>query len=192
MRLLCAALLVALAGCATDPSEAGNTTTVVSNPDAPTPPDVEYDEVIVQVASAEALVDDVVEMDAETVVLNFWATWCVPCREEFPEFTRFDAEMQDEGVHVRFVSLDQPQDLNMVRAFLAEHDVADPSYLYTGQGDVTSQLNPFVGNAIPITMILSGDGIVQHTHVGRLTYDELVRTVQVVRDGGDPSTLSDS
>ena len=184
MRLLLPALAVCLfAGC---------------QPDADAPPAapasgaepaeaVEYDEVIVEVASAEALVDDLAQQDAETLVLNFWATWCGPCRQEFPEFIRYDAEMEGEGVHVRFVSLDQAVDLPLVKAFLAEHGVADPSYLYTGQGDVTSQLNPFVGGAIPITMVLDGDGIVQHTHVGRLTYDDLVETVATIRAGGTPS-----
>ncbi len=138
-------------------------------------------------ASAEALVDDIAGLDADLIVLNFWATWCGPCRTEFPEFIRFDREMGDDGVHVRFVSLDQPTDLALVRAFLAEHEIADPSYLYTGQGDVTSQLNPFVGGALPITMVLDGDGIVQDTHVGAMSYDELVSTVSAVRSGSTPS-----
>ena len=142
---------------------------------------------LVEVASAEALVKDLDGLGAETVVLNFWATWCGPCRLEFPEFIRYDQEMDGEGVHVRFVSLDQPVDLPLVQAFLKEHDVTDPSYLYTGQGDMTSQLNPFVGGSIPITMILDGDGIVQHTHVGRMAYAELAQTVATVRAGGDPS-----
>ena len=154
-------------------------------PTATTSPDLP----LVEVASAEALVADLDDLDAEIVVLNFWATWCGPCRLEFPEFIRFDREMQDQDVHVRFVSLDQPVDLPLVQAFLKEHELDDPSYLYTGQGDVTSQLNPFVGGSIPITMILDGDGIVQDTHVGRLNYADLVATVETIREGGDPSQI---
>ena len=188
MRLALPALaLCLLAGCQPDADPLAEGAGATASPTAAPADDVEYDEVVVEVASAEALVEDLVGGDAETYVLNFWATWCGPCRQEFPEFIRYDAEMEDEGVHVRFVSLDQPVDLPLVKAFLAEHDVADPSYLYTGQGDVTSQLNPFVGGAIPITMILSGDGIVQHTHVGRLSYDDLVAAVDTIRAGGTPS-----
>lgn len=142
---------------------------------------------LVEVASAEALVNDLDGVEADWVVLNFWATWCPPCRVEFPDFTRYDAEMEGKGVDVRFVSLDDARDLPAVRAFLAEHEVSDPSYLYTGQGDVTSQLNPFVGAALPITMILDADRIVQHTHVGILQYPELKETVTTVRAGGTPS-----
>ena len=46
---------------------------------------------------------------------------------------------------------------------------------------MTSQLNPFVGGALPITMVLDGEGIVQDTHVGMMTYDELAETVATVR-----------
>jgi len=169
-------LALAVAGCATD--SADGTTEAASAEPSPG-----ADLPLVEVASAEALVDDVLGLDAEIVVLNFWATWCGPCRQEFPEFIRYDREMAEENVHVRFVSLDQTADLPAVRAFLAEHEVDDPSYLYTGQGDVTSQLNPFVGNALPITMVLDGDGIVQDTHVGLMTYDELVESVAAVRSG---------
>ncbi|WP_412062957.1 TlpA family protein disulfide reductase [Rubrivirga sp. IMCC45206] len=179
MRLLSVLLLAALVGCADAPADAGSSADGAAA--TPTGPP------IVDVASAEALVDDLDGLEAELVVLNFWATWCGPCRAEFPEFVRYDAEAPD-GVHVRFVSLDQPTARPMVQSFLAEYDVDDPSYLYTGQGDVTSQLNPFVGNALPITMLLDGEGIVQHTHVGRLTYDALVQTVADVQAGRTPTT----
>lgn len=186
MRLLPLFLCSVLAaGCGADVDTVDQATA------APDPPATdESGSPIVEVASAEALVDDLDGLEDETVVLNFWATWCGPCRLEFPEFIQYDKEMEGEGVAVRFVSLDQPSDLSMVKAFLAEHDVEDPSYLYTGQGDMTRQLNPFVGGAIPITMILDGDRIVQHTHVGRLSYEELVETVATIQAGGDPDDAS--
>ena len=186
MRLLLLTLALALGACgdaATDAAVAGDPDREA--PVATTSPDLP----LVEVASAEALVNDLDDLDADIVVLNFWATWCGPCRLEFPEFIRFDREMDDENVHVRFVSLDQPVDLPLVQSFLKEHELDDPSYLYTGQGDVTAQLNPFVGGSIPITMVLDGDGIVPDTHVGRMSYSELAETVATIREGGDPDQI---
>jgi thiol-disulfide isomerase/thioredoxin len=171
------ALAAALAGCGAD-SAAGPAAEADSEPAGPP---------VVEVETAEALVDAVAAADAETTVLNFWATWCAPCRVEFPDLVRYDADVEGEGIEVRFVSLDAPDDLGMVRAFLDDHGVEEPSFLYTGQGDVTAALNPFVGGTVPITMILDGEGIVQHTHVGIMTYDEIQSTVATVRAGGDPS-----
>ena len=96
-------------------------------------------------------------------------------------FVRFDEEMADQNVHVRFVAIQEASAYPAIRAFLAEHEVTDPSYLYTGPGDLTSQLNPMVGGALPITMILDGDGIVQDTHVGEMSYDELAASVDAAR-----------
>ena len=185
--LILPAALALLAGC----SDPATSTASAESPatDAPAAPPASPDLPLVEVASAEDLVEDLDALDADMVVLNFWATWCGPCRLEFPEFIRFDQEMQDRDVHVRFVSIDQPADLPLVQAFLKEHDLEDPSYLYTGQGDVTKQLNPFVGNSIPITMVLDGDGIVQHTHVGRMSYADLKQTVTTIQNGGDPSQI---
>lgn len=185
MRFLLLFLLVVFVGCGVD-SEGADDAAASSEeglPPADEPP-------VVNVATAEALVDDVESMNAETIVLNFWATWCAPCRVEFPEFVRYDGEMDGQDVEVRFVSLDNPTDLSLVRRFLIDHGVTEPSYLYTGQGDLTSQLNPFVGGTVPITMILNGDGIVQHTHVGVMTYDDLSQSVATVQAGGDPSANS--
>lgn len=145
---------------------------------------------LVEVGSAEALVDDLDALAADVVVLNFWATWCAPCRQEFPEFVRFDDEMDGEPVEVRFVSLDDPRNLGAVRTFLAEHGVEEPSYLYTGTGDITRELNMLVPGGIPITMLLDGDGILKHTHFGMMPYDELARTVAAVRAGEDPTQTS--
>ena len=166
--------LVLLAGCRAEPT-------------APVPAGTGTSELI-EVADAAALVESVAGLGKEAVVLNFWATWCGPCKAEFPAFVRYDAEHADDNVEVRFVSLDDARALPDVRAFLDEHGVTEPSYVYTGTTDVTSQLNPFVGGAIPITMILDGQGIVKFTTVGMMSFDELETQVEAVRRGDTPQS----
>ena len=177
---LCTALL-AVSACTAD-APASPPEAEAATPDGAGP--------LIEVGSAESLVNDLDGVGAETVVLNFWATWCGPCRQEFPEFVRFDGEMEGEDVEVRFVSLDDPRNLNAVRTFLAEHEVEEPSYLYTGSGDITRELDLFAPGGIPITMVLDGDGIRQYTHFGIMPYDELVRVVSAVRAGEDPTATS--
>ena len=55
------------------------------------------------------------------VVLNFWATWCLPCIEEMPSLKRFAEKYADQGVQVIGVSLDEDPDA--YREFLAEHEI---------------------------------------------------------------------
>ena len=168
-RLLLALPLAALAAC-----QAGTTATASGASD------------IVEVADAATLVENVAALDKQVVVLNFWATWCGPCVAEFPELVRFDAEHAEQNVEVRFVSIDTPSALPAVRAFLDEHGVSEPSYLYTGQDDVTSALAMGVGGAIPVTMVLDGQGIVKDVTVGTIRYDDLVAKVAAVRAGETP------
>jgi thiol-disulfide isomerase/thioredoxin len=162
--LLCVLLAggVAVAGCA---SESGDAEAAGAG-----------DVALVDVASGVALVDDLATVEEETVVLNFWATWCPPCVAEFPMLVDYDAAT--DSVAVRFVSLDAARDREAVVAFVQNHGVTDPTYLYTGDGDLPSELNPlYPGGAIPVTMVLDGEGTVEYTHVGAISREELERIV---------------
>lgn len=157
MRLLVLLLALTLSAC-------GGDSTVSSDADGPP---------LVEVESAEAIVNDLDAVSADVVVLNLWATWCGPCRVEFPDLVALDRERAADGVEVRFVSLDDAHMRADVLAFLADHDVTDPSYLYTGSADLAQQFDPFLGAAVPITIVLDGDGIVQASRLGVVSRTEL-------------------
>ena len=68
----------------------------------------------------------------EVVILNFWATWCVPCRAELPAFADFYQRHRAEGLSVLAVSMDDPEDLAKVRAVAAT--LPFPAAMYAQAG----------------------------------------------------------
>ena len=128
--------------------------------------------------------DHLIEEDNEITVLNFWATWCGPCRIEFPDLMAFDDEMEDEGVEVRFVSVDDAEMLPKVRAFLDEQGVTERSYVAPDQTMLAAQFGPAFGASLPTTLILDSGGIVRGAWTqGIVSRDTLASLVRRVRDG---------
>jgi thiol-disulfide isomerase/thioredoxin len=114
------------------------------------------------------------QSDAKITVVNFWATWCVPCVEEFPSFTKLDRTLDEQGVEVMFISTDFPNQKQKVADFLAEHGVTGTSYLKTG--DATKFVNGFSedwSGAVPATFIYDSDGTLLTFWEGKTSYEEL-------------------
>src|SRR5262245_24408831 len=60
---------------------------------------------------AKGLASAIAARSGRVVLVNFWATWCVPCREEFPDLARLEKAYRDKGVAVLGVSIDSAKDL---------------------------------------------------------------------------------
>src|SRR5215510_16327468 len=64
------------------------------------------------------------------LLVNFWATWCDPCRDEFPDLVQLDADYRKRGLDFIAISLDDESDLKTkVPAFLTEMKATMPAYL---------------------------------------------------------------
>ena len=101
----------------------------------------------------------------KVVVVNFWATWCAPCREEMPQFVRVQARDGAKGVQFVGIAVD---DAAKVRAFANEIGVNYPT-LIGGYGAI--ELSRTLGNelsALPFTIVLDREGHVVHTQLGPL------------------------
>ena len=139
---------------------------------------------LIQVEDASQLVDHLIDEDNEITVLNFWATWCGPCRVEFPDLIAFDEEMEDRDVEVRFVSVDDAEMLPKVRAFLDEQGLTERSYVALDRPMLAAEFGPSFGVSLPTTLILDRGGIVRGAWTqGIVPRDTLASLVRRVRDG---------
>ncbi|WP_441000462.1 TlpA disulfide reductase family protein [Fodinibius sp. SL11] len=105
----------------------------------------------------------------KVVLMNIWATWCAPCREETPELVDLYEKYKDEGYVTLGVSIDE-QGESVVRPFMEEYDVTYPMYIDT-DGTVMEKYGPTMG--IPTTYIIGRQGNLRYFAVGAVTKKEL-------------------
>ena len=110
---------------------------------------------------------DLASYRGRPVLLNFWATWCDPCRAEMPVFERVQQQYRDRGLVVLGVDF-QEQDPE-IAAFRDEIGVTFPS-LVDRTGEVTRQWR---ATGLPTTFLIDRQGVIQDVRVGAYTDDML-------------------
>jgi len=100
---------------------------------------------------------DLKDLEGRIVVLNFWATWCIPCRQEMPVFVRLQERRAAEGVQVIGASADEAGNEGAVQAFVQEQRIHFPIWI----GATTVDMQRLgLGTALPATAIIDRDGTV--------------------------------
>ena len=101
------------------------------------------------------------------VVLNYWATWCAPCRKEIPDLSSLHAAREDIVVLGLAFEDTSPENFD---EFLEEYDPSYPILLI----DVYAPPEPFgAPKALPTTIILNPDGVPVKTYVGPVTREDI-------------------
>lgn len=121
-------------------------------------------------ATLDGKTASIVQWQGKVRVINFWATWCPPCREEMPEFSHVQNELTAKGVQFVGIAIDTPDN---VLKFKQTTPVSYP--LLIGSYD-TLKLTGELGNsamALPFTVVLDRSGKIVHTKLGRLSRPEL-------------------
>ncbi len=108
------------------------------------------------------------------VILNFWATWCVPCREEIPIFVRVREDYQARGVEIIGASADDADTRDQVEPFTEEYDINFPIWLGATIKDM-ERLG--LGTTLPATALIDRDGRVAMRVLGLVEEDELIERI---------------
>ena len=100
------------------------------------------------------------DFKGRVVLVDFWASWCEPCREEFPEFESLYQEFRDRGVEIIAVSVDRKRE--NAEAFLAKHPVTF-AVVHDKDRAIADRFKP---RAMPTAYIIDQAGVVRYVHLG--------------------------
>jgi len=124
---------------------------------------------------------------AGAVLLNVWATWCLPCREEIPDLLRLRSEYASRGLELILVSADFDDQAAEAGAFLVEHGVDFRTYLKQGKDQAFIEaFSPEWSGALPATFVFGPRGKLREFWEGKASYDTLVERVNRVLGGVPP------
>ena len=114
------------------------------------------------------------------VLLNFWATWCVPCREEYPDLVRLQKALSQKGLRIIGVSTDFTKQVPAAEAFLAKNRPSFPNYHRKSGGDDQDFINAVDskwGGELPFSVLYGRDGNKVRTLSGKSSYADFEREV---------------
>lgn len=108
------------------------------------------------------------DYNGRIVFLNFWATWCIPCQKELPEFENFQKQQPQDGPTILAINLLENTD--QINIFLDEYGISDLTVLLDTDGKVSDDYGIF---NLPVTFVIDTSGIVRYVKYGSVTVKDL-------------------
>jgi thiol-disulfide isomerase/thioredoxin len=124
---------------------------------------------------AKGLAERIAKEKGRVVLVNFWATWCEPCREEFPDLSRLQQRYGTRGLQVLGVSIDLASQMPAVERFLAGQNPRFPSYRKKSGGDdqqFIDAVDRSWGGELPFSVLFARDGKKAKVLSGKHSYRE--------------------
>jgi thiol-disulfide isomerase/thioredoxin len=116
------------------------------------------------------------------VVVNFWATWCKPCVEELPVFTKLSRDMKQQKVKFLFVSLDFPKQVESRLIPFVTNNLSDQKVVLLNDPNANAWISKVDANwsgAIPATLIYKGSK--RLFHEGTMNEEQLVKAIENIK-----------
>lgn len=111
------------------------------------------------------------ENRGKVVLMNFWATWCEPCRTETPMLVKLSGEFRPRGLKIVGIVLDE-NGSEKIKKFITEYKVHYPVLLPVS-GSALSRIDP-----VPTTILIDGEGRLAKKYVGELPEDILRKDIE--------------
>ncbi len=115
------------------------------------------------------------QLRGKPLVLNFWASWCVPCRDEAPLLREVSEKQSAEGINVVGVLFNDPNEKRM-RSFIAEYGLAYPNLL---DNNLNTSINYGI-TGVPETFFIGADGVIKAVERGGLTRERLAGGLKTI------------
>jgi thiol-disulfide isomerase/thioredoxin len=133
-----------------------------------------YSQEIKAVKTVDDLKDIQTSTKGKVVLYNFWATWCKPCVQEFPELVKLYKNYKDKNFVLVFVSMDMPEEMTVkVKPFLNKQEVDFITYYndFKNPDEIIDFYDKKWEGAIPSTYIYDKDGKLVSKFLGNRDYD---------------------
>jgi thiol-disulfide isomerase/thioredoxin len=140
---------------------------------APKPPEI-------SVATPDAIRAEIEASTAPLVLVHVWATWCDPCRAEFPDLMEVYRHFEKHGLELILISADDPSEIELVEKFLLEHNCPVGSLVSTELSQkFIETLSPNWAGSLPSSFFYSG-GKLLHEWEGKRSYEDYVEQIETL------------
>lgn len=132
---------------------------------------------------------ELIKPQGKPLLINFWATWCEPCRDEFPDLVKIDAEYKGR-IDFITISLDFEEELTTgVPKFLTAMKATMPTYLLVTPDETAaiSMISKDWSGGLPMTVLYSPDGKLSYFRQGIVRHDILQKEIEKLLDPPAPT-----
>ena len=144
------------------------------------------DPVVIELRDYQTLLE---KHRGKPLLVNFWATWCEPCRDEFPMLNELARAYGPQGLQILGVSLDEDVDINLVRRFLARMNPVFPNFRKKPgkDQDFINGVHAKWSGALPATFFYDREGRMAASLVGEHARPEFEKVIQQLLPSASPA-----